>query len=279
MILDLCHPNRWVDGDGNAAGEQNTVKAEEITLPGGQHDGDRFPELQATLLQANRYRLRTRSELAIGDDVPLVLIGIELNVGPVRVGLHMPLQHIDQCLRAVRGRFRLTEIQLAASGGPGRHASRMGTEQAAEQVARGFRIGESTFGQADAEFTLNTDKEFHARQTVQAQIPVERAVQRYRRAWCMVGMDLGGELTGETQQPHGHVVRFVCNIAQPRLLCHHFTSLCFGSLPKSALFGKPPGTLERPADKSAGSGFARKPRRGEPQGSGACPRLAPRIEH
>ncbi len=68
------------------------------------------------LLQTGTQRRCAIPELPVREGIALLRITVKDNMDPVRMALHMPLQYINQCRRALRRSFCAAQGQFARSG-------------------------------------------------------------------------------------------------------------------------------------------------------------------
>ena len=108
----------------------------------------------------------------------------------------MPVEDLGErlCLGWIHARTLRQRAQVAADDSSRRRSA--ADEQ--QQIARRLGGNESLLRQGNAESTLDSKQQLHARQAVQAQILFEPAIERYsRRCLCM---QLGGESAHEIEQ-------------------------------------------------------------------------------
>ena len=118
----------------------------------------------------------------------LLLALVEEHGEPIGLALDVVLERLDQGLR-LGGRahaFGLHQARDAALGAVRRRAR--GGEQKAQQVARRLARGERLLGQARAELALQPQHQLDAREAVEAEVALERAVERD------VGLDVRARL-------------------------------------------------------------------------------------
>jgi hypothetical protein len=59
VLLDLCRPHWWIQGNRYAASEQYSEKAEKVLATGGQHYGHCLSGLEVSLSQPGSYCFRS----------------------------------------------------------------------------------------------------------------------------------------------------------------------------------------------------------------------------
>ena len=120
---------------------------------------------------------RAFPEVAVGDRCLFVAV-VQEHGQPVRLALDVVLERLDQRLRVlgIAHALRLREARDRAVGGLRRLALRR--EQEAQEIARRLARGERLLGQAGGELALQAQHQLDARQAVEAELALERAVER-----------------------------------------------------------------------------------------------------
>jgi hypothetical protein len=116
VFLYLLEATRGVKRHRHAAGQQHPEKTVKVIRIGGEHDEHGFSRGKPVVLQTNGDPFCALPELAVDDDLSLVLIAVEPDMGPVRMHCHMVFQYVDQCFSRMRHglhRGRLNDFHLA----------------------------------------------------------------------------------------------------------------------------------------------------------------------
>ncbi len=102
VLLELRCARRRVDRYRNSAGAQDAQVGAEVLGRRRQHDGHALARLHAGLLQAGRDGRARVGELAVAERL-LGAVGQTGQVAAIGVLAQMPLEHVEQGLRAARG--------------------------------------------------------------------------------------------------------------------------------------------------------------------------------
>ena len=194
MLFDLAGPGRGIEGDRHQSRIEHPEKAEEIIDIGRQHDGDGIPRFQRQGLQQGGYLPGPLPQLPVADQ-PFRLALQQEDVAGIGVGSGMLLQHLDEGdgrMDLRRGLPRCTEIRRAPPR-PGRLFRRC-RGQMAQDIARGLRRRQHLFRQAHGKRLLQTGQQFHAGQTVQAEVAIKPAVEGDFQTGCGLGMQFRQQL-------------------------------------------------------------------------------------
>ena len=180
VFLDLVGPARRIDGNRHPAGVKDTEKTEKIIPPRRQHDDYRLAGLKVSLLKAGGDFFGARFKVLEGDDLAFPIVAVKADVRPVGVEPAMPVQHFRQSLGGagqVPGSLGKNFADI--KGGQG--ISRPGpTQDRTENFARRFGSGERLFRQGHPEMPFDPDHHLDPGQTVQAEVLIQRTVQRHR---------------------------------------------------------------------------------------------------
>ena len=196
----LAWPPRGIDGNRHPAGHEDAEKAEEIIAAGGQHDDDRLSGLEVSGLQAGGHLLGAFLEAAKSDHLAQAAVAVKLDVGPVGMDPGVPFKDLDQRCGAqgnFPGRFDHHFSPIPGHGGVLRPT---GGEDGAQKVTGRFGVGKDGLRQADAEGAFDPDQHLDPSQAVEAEVPVERAVQGHGRIRPL-RMKFGRHLADGGQQP------------------------------------------------------------------------------
>lgn len=171
------------------------VKTVEVLRAGWQHQRHGRTGAHAACGQAGGYGAGAPVQLRKADRRIFAVAAVQDDVGSVRVVVQVPAQHVRDrggtVWRLRRGIRRCRAGQPRGRiFGAGRQVP--GGEHGAQQCARGVGLGQYLLRQADAETLLDAGQQFGARQAVEAQFGLERAVHR----GC-------GRRAGFRLRPHG----------------------------------------------------------------------------
>ncbi|MNX98254.1 hypothetical protein D3C86_1306550 [compost metagenome] len=202
-----------------------------------QHERDRLTRRKAPLLEPERERRSPPQQVRVGHR----LLGrlVEDQVPSLGVGLHVPPQHVEQALGPLGKARRLASFGKGGGLRPDRVLSRR-AKDGLHQVSRRFGGKEDRIGQTHVELPLDPQEQLASIQAVQAEIPVQGAVQHQalraparvqlegeppRRLEQLVGDGGGGEVRarchGPSRMRRGHGtenprLRPACSIALKR---------------------------------------------------------------
>ena len=191
VVFDGGEPHRGIERHRDPAGEQRAVEAEDV-LPGGrQHDRHRLSRREPGLAEAQRVARGALPDRAVAER-RLGLVLVEENGEALGLALDVPGERLDQRLR-LGGRAHALALRQAhhRAVGDARRLAGAGEEET-QQVARRLGRGERLLGEARAELALEAQHQLDARQAVQPEVALERAVEG----------DLGGKMR----------VRLACDI-------------------------------------------------------------------
>ncbi len=201
VILELRRPQRWINRYRHAAGEQRAEEAVKVIGRGREHQRDRSAGFKAPLLQSARDLGCALSQLAVGDDVALAVVLVELDVGSVGVLFGVPVEHFDQRLRAIRrgldpsarefpGTIRDKKLILLAVA-----------FDRVEQVARRLGFGEDTFGQRNLEGLFDAGDQFDPAEAVQPGVVLQRGFETDVEVVGAARMQFGRQRPNQFEQP------------------------------------------------------------------------------
>ncbi len=106
VVFDLAAPGRRIQGHGDAARHLHAEEGREVFEPRGEHEPHGLARPHAQTGEAGGHRPRTGEETGVGELLGLGVAGEIEDVPAVRMALGMPLQDLDEALRAVRRRLR-----------------------------------------------------------------------------------------------------------------------------------------------------------------------------
>ena len=147
--------------------------------PGRQHQGDAPARANADAAQTGGDLACRRQQSPVSQGVGLRRAALKQHMRPLGMSPHMPLQYLDQC----RGTVRVALFQWfrCLPRGPVTdrfRRSRCSGGDSHEQIARCFRRAQHIVAEANVKSLFEARQEFHARQAVQAEVLVQRTVQR-----------------------------------------------------------------------------------------------------
>jgi len=94
VLLQLGGTGGGIDGHRHPTGQQGAEEAEEVAVVGGQHQGHPIPRRHPVAHQPGSHPARALPQLSVKDGAGVVAIAVEEDMGTIRVGLHMPRQHL-----------------------------------------------------------------------------------------------------------------------------------------------------------------------------------------
>ena len=112
----------------------------------------------------------------------------------------MPIKHLDQ--GSGPSRYPVDSVAHTALDcrWDTQHCPRTGPVHSLHEVAEHFSRGEYLFWQLHTKSTFETQQEFHPTQAVEAQIALQRTVERDSQSVVLMGMQLDDELPYNCEQ-------------------------------------------------------------------------------
>ena len=166
VFLDMSGAGRRIDGNRNAPGQQRPEKCHEIVAPRRQHNDHRLAGLKAYSHQAGGHPFRPYLEITVGDDLTVVVVAIEANMGSLWVSRRVPVQDFNQGRGAPRHGFGAAERQLARFKIDVMSTHALGAQKGAQYVARGLRVDKHGFRESGVKHLLDARQQLHPRQAV-----------------------------------------------------------------------------------------------------------------
>ncbi len=177
VVLELRRTQRRVDRHRHAAGEEHAEEAVKVIGRRRQHQRDRLAGAETLLLQAARDRDRALPEFAVGDDFALPVVLVELDVGPIRMLVGVPVEHVDQRLRAGRRDLDPAEPEFAGAIRREHPPLIAALPERPQQVPRRLGLGEDFLVERDPEFLFDAGNQLDQAETVEPGIVAQRIVE------------------------------------------------------------------------------------------------------
>lgn len=180
MLLDLRGPRRWVDRHRDATRQKHAEVGKEILERSRQHDRHRLPRLQANGAEPRRHGRRAGPQVRVVEPLLAVALGEQHDLGALAVGLHMPVERLEQ------GRCRGRSGDIASGGrdlrhdrghGAGRRPARRGRRNRRQQVTQRLGALQGGLGQRDTEGALDAQQQLDPGQAIEAEVAFEPAVE------------------------------------------------------------------------------------------------------
>ena len=200
MILELARARGRVDGHGDRAGHLHPEEGREVVEAGGQHQRRAPAGLEPPVDEAGRDVLGTLHEVGERDLHGLAVRGPELDVHAVPVVVRVEVHRLQQRRGAGGDRVHRVEPCLAAAHRRGATGAPFAGQQRRQQLPRGLRVRHHRFRNPGAEPALEPREQLHARQAVEPEIAIERAVERDLGTRAEMGVKLGHDLAHRREQ-------------------------------------------------------------------------------
>ena len=200
MILELARTRGRVDGHRDRAGHLHPEEGRQVVEAGRQHQRHTPAGLEPSVDEAGRDALGTLHEVGERDLHGLSVRGPELGVDAIPVVVRVEVHRLEQRRGAGGDRLHRVEPCLAAAHRRGGAGAPLAGQQRRQQLPRGLRVRHDGFRNPGAEPAFEPREQLHARQAVEPEIAIERAVERDLGARTEVGVKLGHDLAHRREQ-------------------------------------------------------------------------------
>ena len=226
VILELPEPGRRINRHRNCSGHLHREEGREVVQPGRKHQRRALAGFQSAIREARREVFRALHQRRERNTVRTAVRLVELDVNAVAVVVCVIVHRLEQRGGVGRnGVHRETFCLPLADRGRLAPAPVAG-HQGRQQFAYGFRVCQHRLGDGRAEPVFETRQQLHARQAVESEVAVKRAVQGEPAALREVRMKLGDDFTHRLHE------RLLVDGARPvRLLPSRHCSTCHRSGP------------------------------------------------
>ncbi len=199
MVFKLLAPQRGVDGHRDGASHEHGKEQDKVGPVGGQHEGYPLACLEAARLECRACAGGRCAQFAVAKDRAVGVVVVELDVCPFRRAVCMPVKDIEQ------GVGLLWQLQRAGAVVDRRHAqaerrSIVRLDHQPQKFARCGSVENCALVESHPEGALDARAQLNARQAVQGQVTLQRAVQFSSTSVRTSGVQVTGDLIDAGQQ-------------------------------------------------------------------------------
>ena len=195
VVFELAQPRGRVDRHRDRPGDLHREEGREVVEAGGQHQRRGLARRKPPVGEAGRDVLGAIHQRREGDPRRLALRSVELDVDAPAVAAGVEIDRFEQRPGAGGDRVRRFRPRFVIADRRRHPPAPAAGQERRQQLPRRLRVGHDGFGDRDSERAFEPREQLHAREAVEPEIAVERAVEGDVGARAEMGVELGDDLS------------------------------------------------------------------------------------
>ena len=204
VIFELVQPRGRIDRHRDRARHLHREEGREVVETGRQHQRRGLTRLEPAVGEAGRDALGAVHQRGERDPLGLSVRCIEFDVHAFAVLVRVEVHRLEQGRGAggdrIHGSPPRFELRLAAAHRHRRPLAPIAGPQRRQQLPRRLRVRHHRLGDGGAERALEPREQLHAREAVESEIAIERAVEGDLGTCAEMGVKLGDDLAHRRDQ-------------------------------------------------------------------------------